>query len=78
MGNTEYQHLFAKAQDVKRAGKAAWQVQSTGEKLAVAIVLNKPEWIKEMDYTLAEAVDRAAGGEWTPALLLKVASDLRD
>jgi hypothetical protein len=31
---------------------------STGELLAVAIILNKAAWIKEAGYTIAEAIDR--------------------
>lgn len=38
-------------------------VLSTGEKLAAALVLNKPEWLAKMDYTMAEAVERV-GPEW--------------
>lgn len=32
---------------------------STGESLAAAIVLDKPEWLRERGYTLAEAYHRA-------------------
>jgi hypothetical protein len=38
-------------------------VQSTGEKVAVALVLNRADWLAEYDYTIAEAIDRA-GQEW--------------
>lgn len=38
-------------------------VLSSGEKLAVALVLDKPEWLAEMDYTLAQAIERV-GPEW--------------
>ena len=48
-------HIIRKARDAKRGG---WGVQSTGEKLASALVLNRPDWIAEMNYTLAEAIDR--------------------
>ena len=66
--NTELRHLVGKALDVKRGGHDTWSVQSTGEKLAVAVVLNKAEWLAEMDYTLAEAFDRI-GPTWWPLLL---------
>lgn len=65
----EFRHLLGKALDAERGGHDSWACQSTGEKLAVALVLDKPEWIKEMGYTLAEAVDRV-GPEWC-ALLVK-------
>ena len=35
--NTELRHLVGKALDAKRGGHDAWSVQSTGEKLAVAV-----------------------------------------
>jgi hypothetical protein len=47
-----------KVRDVRAGGHDAWRVQSTGEKLAVAVVLDRADWIVEMDYTLAEAIDR--------------------
>ena len=52
---SELDHIIRKARDAKRGG---WGVQSTGEKLASALVLNRPDWIAAMDYTLAEAIDR--------------------
>ena len=61
-------HLHNKCRDVLRGGHDAWMVQSTGEKLAVALALNKPEWIAEMDYTLAEAIDRV-GLSWVQQLV---------
>jgi hypothetical protein len=72
----EYMKLLGKAGDAKRGGRDSWRVMSTGEKLAVALVLNRPEWLTEMDYTLAEAIDRA-GPVWV-SLIPKVARDLKD
>jgi hypothetical protein len=37
----EYEHLLRKARDAKHGGHSAWAVQSTGEKVAVALVLNR-------------------------------------
>ncbi|KTF40675.1 hypothetical protein [Xanthomonas translucens] len=31
---------------------------STGEALTAALVLNRHDWLKELDYTIAEALDR--------------------
>ncbi|CAD0337984.1 hypothetical protein [Xanthomonas hortorum] len=31
---------------------------STGEALTAALVLNRHDWLAEMDYTIAEALDR--------------------
>lgn len=65
--NPRYEHLLHKAQDAKRGGHDAWAVQSTGEKVAVALVLNRADWLAEYGYTLAEAIDRA-GQDWVAAI----------
>lgn len=31
---------------------------STGEALTAALVLNRHDWLREMDYTIAQALDR--------------------
>lgn len=54
----EYAHFFGKALDAKRGGIDAWRVQSTGEKAAVALVLNRADWLADMGYTMADAIDR--------------------
>ena len=36
---------------------------SKGEALTAALVLNKPEWLSDMGYTIAEAISRV-GPEW--------------
>ena len=72
----EYRHLLGKARDAKLGGREAWAVQSAGEKVAVALVLNRPDWLSEIDYTLAEAIERA-GQEWI-ALVPRVARELAD
>jgi hypothetical protein len=61
--NDRYNHLLNKARSAKRGGHSAWAVQSTGEKVAVALVLNRADWLEEFDYSLAEAIERA-GQEW--------------
>ena len=66
-------HIIRKARDAKRCGCG---VQSTGEKLASALVLNRPDWIAEMNYTLAEAIDRLEP-EWL-ALIPTAERTLRD
>jgi len=76
MSNVEYKHLLGKARDAKRGGRDAWAVQSTGEKVAVALALNRPDWLGSMNYTLAEAIERT-GPEWL-ALIPRVERELRD
>ena len=76
MSDTAYQHLLAKAREAKHGSTDAWSVQSTGEKVAVALVLNRADWLAHMDYTLAEAIDRTGPG-WI-ALVPRVEGVLRD
>ncbi|RUV66769.1 hypothetical protein EOA50_30060, partial [Mesorhizobium sp. M1A.F.Ca.IN.020.30.1.1] len=51
MNDRALQHIIAKARDAKHGG---FGVLSTGEKLAAALVLNRPDWLAEMNYTLTE------------------------
>ncbi|MBN9615304.1 MAG: hypothetical protein BGO25_15460 [Acidobacteriales bacterium 59-55] len=74
--NDCYQHLLSKARDAKRDGHGAWTVQSTGERVAVALVLSRADWLAEMDYSIAEAIERT-GPEWV-ALIPQVARQLAD
>jgi hypothetical protein len=77
--SAEFRHLFGKANDARRGGRDAWSAQSTGEKVAVALVLNRPDWLADMGYTLAEAIDRT-GPTWlafVPAIAREM-SDLGD
>lgn len=69
-----YNHLLNKARSAKSGGRSAWAVQSTGEKIAVALVLNRADWLAEYDYTIAEAIERA-GREWV-AMIPQVARQL--
>jgi hypothetical protein len=43
--NPRYAHLLRKAQDAQRRGHDVWALQSTGEKVAVALVLNRADWL---------------------------------
>ena len=61
--NGRYEHLLHKARNAKQGGRDAWAVQSTGEKVAVALVLNRSDWLSEYGYTIAEAIERA-GQDW--------------
>ena len=74
--DSDFQHLLGKSRDAKRRGERAWGPQSTGEKLAVALALNRADWLAKMDYTLAEAIDRV-DEPWL-AMIPKVARMLRD
>ena len=76
MSSYEFTHLLAKTRDVASGGDSAWSVQSTGEKLAVALVLNRFDWLQAMDYTIAEAIKRV-GQEWV-GMIPAVAKILQD
>lgn len=56
----ELQHIITKSRDAKRG---CFGVLSTSEKLAAALVLNRADWLAEMPYTLAEAIERV-GPKW--------------
>ena len=71
-----YEHLLRKSRDAKRDGHDAWRVQSTGEKVAVALVLNRTDWLAEVNYTVPEAIDRS-GAEWV-AMIPQVARQLAE
>lgn len=50
------EHLLMKTRDAAHNGGI--NAMSTGEALAAALVLNRPDWLAEMGYTIAEAIDR--------------------
>ncbi|MDW5266106.1 MULTISPECIES: hypothetical protein [Acidobacteriaceae] len=74
--NDHYEHLLRKSRDAKRGGHDTWTVQSTGEKVAVALVLNRADWLAEVNYTIPEAIDRS-GAEWV-AVIPQVARQLAE
>ena len=76
MSDSEYKHLLGKARDAVRGGRDAWGVMAAGEKVAVALVLNRSEWLTEYGYSIPEAIDRC-GPVWV-SLIPRVARDLAD
>jgi hypothetical protein len=71
-----YNCLLNKARRVTRLGYCAWAAQSTGEKVVIALVLNRADWLEELGYTIAEAIERA-GQEWV-AIIPQVARQLAE
>ena len=51
-------------------------MQSHRREGAVALVLNRADWLAEMQYTLAEAIERS-GPDWVP-VIPQVARQLAD
>ena len=74
--NGHYEHLLRKARDAKRGGRDAWAVQSIGEKVAVALALNRADWLQALQYTIAEAIERS-GQEWV-SIIPQVARQLAE
>jgi hypothetical protein len=62
--NPDFVHMLGKARDAAASGINA---MSTGEALAAALILNRPDWLAAMNYTIAEAIDRI-GPEWASLL----------
>lgn len=58
--NPDFAHMLGKARDAAAGGINA---MSTGEAVAAALVLNRPDWLAAQGYTIAEAIDRI-GPEW--------------
>lgn len=48
--------MVSKTLDVR--GEDGPGALSTGEALAAALILNRPEWLANMRYTICEAIDR--------------------
>lgn len=70
---SELNHIISKARAARNGG---FGVLSTGEKLTVALVLNRPDWLNDMDYTIAEAIERV-GVCWV-GLIPEAARRLRE
>lgn len=60
--------LLRMAKSVNGKPLCDWPLWSTGETLAVALVLNRYAVLDAMSYTMVEAMDRLAGDIDIPAL----------
>lgn len=69
----EYHHLLEKCRDARDRGLSAL---SKGERIAAALALNRPEWLTQLDCTMAEAIDQI--GLIRCSMLLQVQRDLAD
>ena len=59
--NDNLEHIVSKSRQAKFNG---YGLLSRSEALAAALVLNRADWLQEMDYTIAQALDRI-GDEWS-------------
>lgn len=57
---TELDHIVSKS---LAAARGDYGVLSQGERLAAALVLNRPDWILEEGYTLSRCIERV-GADW--------------
>lgn len=69
----KHQHMLRLCREAI-AGERA--VHSTGEQLLTALILNRADWLNEMEYTIADAMDRV-GLDWI-ALIPEVLKTLRE
>jgi hypothetical protein len=76
MDAARFDHLLTKAREAKLCGASAWRAQSSGEKVAVAFALNRADWLGEIGYTLAQAIERV-DRDWL-ALIPRVERALAD
>lgn len=75
--NLDFKHMLGKARDAAAGGINA---MSTGEALAAALVLNRPDWLAAINYTIAEAID-CIGPEWAnlvPAVAKEFDRDVQE
>jgi hypothetical protein len=59
--STTLEHMVAKARDAASGGLNAL---STSEKIAAALILNRPDWLQELNFSFGEALERL-GTKWT-------------
>ena len=60
-------YLLNKSRRAIESGHAGWAQQPTSEKLAIALVLNRADWLEDLGYTIADAIE-LAGKEWVSVL----------
>lgn len=51
-------HILDVSRSARRMGDDFPGYLSTGEALTAALVLNRADWLRKMDYTMAEAIQR--------------------
>jgi hypothetical protein len=60
IGSPDLAHLLEKTRDAARSGPAG---MSAGEQLAVALILDRPDWLAAGNSTMAEAMEQV-GPDW--------------
>lgn len=75
MYDSTFLRFLDKALQAAEFGKSVWDPMSTGEKVSIALALNRPDWLRQMGYTIPQAIDRA--DSWA-ALVPQVAREIHD
>jgi hypothetical protein len=64
MSSHQFRHFLGKALQAAEFGKQAWGPMSTGEKVSIALALDRADWLAAMGYDIPNAIDLA--GDWVP------------
>ena len=59
--------LLNKSRRAIESNRAGWALQPVGERLAIALVLNRADWLEDLGYTIADAIE-LAGKEWVSVI----------
>lgn len=62
--NSQLRHFLGKAEDAATCGYEAWIVQSTGEKVVVALAPNRADLLGKLSWIIPEAIERTY--DWIP------------
>lgn len=60
-------YLLNKSRRTIETNRASWAILPVREKLAIALVLNRADWLEDLGYTLTDAIE-LAGKEWVSVL----------
>jgi hypothetical protein len=69
-------HLIEVSRRAMHRGHDAWAVFNLSDKVTVALVLNRADWLEEFGCTLADAIEEA-GEEWI-VVIPRIARELLD
>jgi len=75
MSDSAFLKFLDKALQAAELGEDAWRPMSTGEKVSIALALDRADWLTQMGYTIPQAIERA--DDWT-ALIPRIEREIRD
>ena len=65
--NARSTFLLNRSRRAIETGHAGWASQPISERLAIALVLNRADWLEDLGYTIADAID-LIGKEWVSVI----------